>query len=112
MATKKSTTRKATGRKTSRNATTGKPGGTKPAARKNSGKLSQLEAAVKVLGENGQAMTCKEMIEAMAAKGYWKSPGGKTPWATLHASITREIAKKGNESRFRKVERGKFALNK
>jgi hypothetical protein len=28
-------------------------------------------------------MTCKELIGAMAAKGYWTSPGGKTPEATL-----------------------------
>src|SRR5207248_11722487 len=39
-------------------------------------KLSALDAAAKVLGETGQAMTCKELIAAMAAKGYWTSPGG------------------------------------
>jgi hypothetical protein len=27
-------------------------------------------------------MNTKAMIEAMAAKGYWTSPGGKTPHAT------------------------------
>lgn len=73
-------------------------------------KLSAIDAAVKVLGETGQAMTCQEMIEAMAAKGLWTSPGGKTPHATLYAAILREIQKKGKESRFTKAERGKFAL--
>jgi hypothetical protein len=55
-------------------------------------------------------MTCREMIEAMAAKGYWTSPGGKTPAATLYSGILREIATKGAQARFKKTERGKFAL--
>jgi hypothetical protein len=49
------------------------------------------------------------MIEAMATKGYWTTPGGKTPHATLYASIAREIRDKGKDSRFKKSERGKFA---
>lgn len=73
-------------------------------------KLGCLDAAAKVLAENGQAMNCKEMIEAMAAKGYWTSPGGKTPHATLYSAILREITTKAKESRFVKSERGKFAL--
>ncbi|MCA9091324.1 MAG: winged helix-turn-helix domain-containing protein, partial [Planctomycetaceae bacterium] len=76
------------------------------------GKLSQLDAAVKVLTESGDPMTTKAMIEAMAAQGYWTSPGGVTPWATLYSALIREIANKGNESRFAKVDRGQFALNK
>jgi hypothetical protein len=28
------------------------------------------------------------MIEAMAAKRYWTSPGGKTPAATLYTAVT------------------------
>lgn len=74
-------------------------------------KLSALDAAARVLGEAGAAMNCKEMIEAMAAKGYWTSPGGKTPHATLYAAILREITVKGKEARFAKTERGKFASN-
>ena len=65
-----------------------------------------------MLGEKGQPMASKEMIDAMAQKGYWKSPGGKTPHATLYAAILREIQQKGKEARFRKVERGKFTLAK
>jgi len=71
-------------------------------------KLSALDAAAKVLGEAGQPMTCPEMIDAMAAKGYWTSPGGQTPAATLYSAILREINTKGTESRFAKTERGKF----
>ena len=72
-------------------------------------KLSALEAAVRVLGETKQPMTCPELIAAMAAKGYWTSPGGKTPAATLYSSILRELQNKGKEARFKKTERGKFA---
>lgn len=72
-------------------------------------KMSAIDAAAKVLGEAGQPMNCKEMVETMAEKGYWTSPGGATPHATLYSAILREIDKKGDESRFTKVERGKFA---
>ena len=72
-------------------------------------KLSALDAAAKVLGETGQPMSCKEMIEAMAAKGYWSSPGGKTPASTLYSGIIKEISTKGKESRFQKTDRGRFA---
>jgi hypothetical protein len=72
-------------------------------------KLSALDAAAKVLGETGKPMSCNELIEAMAAKGYWSSPGGKTPASTLYSAILREISTKGKESRFRKTDRGRFA---
>ena len=68
--------------------------------------MSGLDAAAKVLEESGQPMTAKEMVEAAEAKGYWKSPGGKTPHATVYSAIIREIAAKGSEARFRKTERG------
>lgn len=79
----------------------------KPA--KPEGKLSALDAAVKVLTESGEPMTTGVMIEAMATKGYWTSPGGKTPAATLYAAILREINTKGDEARFTKTDRGHFA---
>jgi hypothetical protein len=81
---------------------------TKPA--KADGKLSCLDAAAKVLGEKKQPLTTKEMIEAMAAQGYWSSPNGQTPAATLYSAILREIKTKGKESRFEKTEKGKFAV--
>ena len=73
-------------------------------------KLSALDAAAKVLAETGQAMNCQELIAAMAAKGYWTSPGGKTPQSTLYSALLRELTVKGKEARFVKTERGKFAL--
>jgi hypothetical protein len=73
-------------------------------------KLSALDAAARVLGESGQALTCQELIAAMAAKGYWTSPAGKTPQATLYSALTREIKTKKDQARFRKTDRGKFGL--
>src|SRR5262245_39306045 len=75
-------------------------------------KLSALDAAAKVLAEAGNAMNSTEMIEAMSKKGYWSSPNGQTPEATLYAAIIREIGKKGKDSRFAKTERGKFERTK
>ena len=83
--------------------------GKQPETKGQDGQLSCLNAAAKVLAEKGEPMTCKEMIEAMAAKGYWTTPGGKTPHATLYSSVAREIRDKGKDSRFKKSERGKFA---
>src|SRR5467141_4973805 len=71
--------------------------------------LSALDAAAQVLSEAGQPMNCQEMIAAMTAKGYWTSPAGKTPAATLYSALLREIKTKGDQARFQKTERGKFA---
>jgi hypothetical protein len=73
-------------------------------------KLSALDAAAKVLGETGQALTCPELIAAMAAQGYWRSPAGKTPTGTLCSAILRELQTKGDAARFVKAARGRFAL--
>jgi hypothetical protein len=74
------------------------------------GKLSAIDAAAKVLAEADAPMTCGEMIAAMAAKGYWASPAGKTPSATLYSALLRECQTKGAQSRFTKTGRGKFDL--
>jgi hypothetical protein len=72
-------------------------------------KLSALDAAAKILGETGQPMNCRDLVEQMSAKGYWTTPSGKTPHATLNAAISREIHVKGADSRFTKADRGQFA---
>jgi hypothetical protein len=82
---------------------------TKPASAATPSKLSALDAAAKVLAETGQPLTTQDMIKAMAEKGYWSSPGGKTPAATLYSAILRELATKGDAARFVKTDRGKFA---
>lgn len=75
-------------------------------------RVSALDAAAQVLNASKVPMRAKEMIEAMAAKGLWKSPTGKTPDATLYAAILREIVAKGKDSRFKKHERGVFVPGK
>jgi hypothetical protein len=72
-------------------------------------KLSALDAAAKVLQECGQPMSCPELIAQMAAQGYWSSPQGKTPSATLYAALAREIRLKGEAARFEKTGPGRFA---
>jgi len=119
MATKKTTTKKTTSRKPAtakkapaKPATTKKPVAKKATAKSGDKKMSALDAAAKVLGESKDPLNAKTMIEQMSAKGYWTSPGGKTPASTLYAAIIREIQTKGKEARFAKADRGLFALNK
>ena len=113
MSTKKTTTKKApkTEAKTAKKAPAKKTNVKPVALQKTDGKLSALDAAAKVLAEAGEPMTSKAMIDAMATKGYWSSPGGKTPQATLYAAILREMQTKGVDARFQKTERGHFAIN-
>ena len=73
--------------------------------------LSALDAAAKVLAEVGEPMTTGQMVEAMAAKGYWSSPNDQTPAATLYSAILRQINNMGANARFKKTEPGHFALN-
>ena len=88
-----------------------RPAVKKAPAKKVAGKLSALDATARVLAETGRPMNCREMIEAMAEKGYWTSPAGKTPSATLYSAILRQLKSKGAAARFQKVERGRFALS-
>jgi hypothetical protein len=72
-------------------------------------RLSCVAAALKVLGESSEPMNAQELITAMETKGYWTSPGGKTPHATLYSAILRDLAK-GDDSKFVKTERGRFTV--
>ncbi len=94
---------------------------TKPAAKKSKAsatngeaktkRVSAIDAAAQLLATSKEPMGCKELIEAMAAKSLWSSPGGKTPHATLYSAILREIKVKGKDARFTKTDRGRFAAN-
>ena len=72
---------------------------------------SGLDAAVKVLTDAKGPLNTKEIVERMLAQGLWHTKG-RTPGATIYAAILRECQKKGDASRFRKAERGKFELAK
>ena len=84
------------------------PKAPKPAKEKKPKRVSALDAAAQVLAASDVPMRAKEMIAKMEAKSLWKSPGGKTPEATLYAAIIREIAAKGDKARFKKHDKGVF----
>jgi len=71
-------------------------------------RLSALDAAARVLASAHKPMRAGDIITEMEAKGLWKTPGGKTPGATLYSSMIREIAARGPKSRFKKTDRGLF----
>ena len=64
-----------------------------------------MAAAIQVLREGGNTpMSVKEMVEQVTAKGLWSpARGGKTPWASLYASIFREIRQKGDAGSSRRT---------
>lgn len=88
------------------------PKAPKPAKEKQPKRVSALDAAAQVLAASDRPMRAKEMIAEVDAKGLWKSPGGKTPEATLYAAIIREIAAKGDKARFKKHDKGLFVAGK
>jgi len=83
----------------------------KPKAVKGERRMSALDAAAAVLRKSNKPMRAQELIGAMASQGLWKSPGGKTPHATLYAAMIREITSDGAKARFTKTDRGLFAFN-
>ena len=96
--------RVAPGKPKAKAASKAKPGGTRA-------KMGCLGAAVEVLKDAKEAMSAKAIVTAALGRGLWAT-SGKTPEATLYAAIIREIASKGDESRFRKVARGRFTAAK
>ena len=89
----------------------GKPKATKTKPNKSTKRVSALDAAFTVLRGRKQPMNVKDLIEAMATRKLWKSPGGATPHATLAAALIGEISKKGKQSRFKKVSPGQFTAS-
>lgn len=68
---------------------------------------SLLNLAAKVLAEAGEPLGCQQMVERVLATRLWQTEG-KTPSATLYSAILREVTTRGEMSRFRKVDKGKF----
>lgn len=61
---------------------------------------SGLDLAAKVLADAGEALDCKTIAERTIAAGWVTN--GKTPHATLHAAMSREIVRKADEARFKR----------
>jgi hypothetical protein len=81
---------------------------TSPSANGKAKRLSALDAVYTVLKGRSTPMSCSELIEVMAERKLWVSPGGATPAATLSAAIGKEISTKGKNSRFKKASPGHF----
>lgn len=92
-----------------KNAVKAKVAKPKPVGASKPARLSALDAAAQVLGSAKEPMNVKDLLAKIEAQDLWKSPGGKTPSATLAAALIREIRDKGTASRFRKAGRGLFA---
>lgn len=96
---KKKTTKKTT--KKTRTASKAKPATNRPR------KKGILDIAAEMLARSKKPMGAKEIVERALDRGLWKTKG-RTPSATLYAGIIREIAAKGKDARFKKVDRGLF----
>jgi hypothetical protein len=90
-------------------AASGRNVGEKGAPRGEGKRLGLVDAAIQVMKETGEPMNCKDIVKVILEKKLWETTG-KTPDATLYSSILRDIQKKGAEARFKKVDRGQFAL--
>jgi len=120
----KTTTKKTATKKATRASTTATPAKAKPKAStaKNAtqakqtakGKTKQkgiLDIAAEMLAKAKKPMGCKEIVDRAIEKGLWKTKG-QTPSATLYAAIIREIAKKGKDARFKKVDRSCMSVER
>jgi len=71
-------------------------------------RISGLTAAFMVLVDANAELSAGAIVEKAAEKGWWKSDAA-TPAATIYAAMIREIATKGDKSRFERGEkRGTF----
>jgi hypothetical protein len=72
-------------------------------------RMTLMDAAVQVCREAGEPLRVKQMMRGIWDQKLW-SGDGMTPSATLSAAILRDL-RKGKDARFKKVDRGLFALN-
>lgn len=74
--------------------------------------MNAFDAAYQILGEAGGPLHYRELTERMIASGLWTERGqGATPWATVNATISRDIQNNGAASRFRRTAPGVIAIN-
>jgi restriction system protein len=71
---------------------------------------SALDAAYQVLTEAGEPLHYKEITSRILESGLW-STDGKTPAKTVYARLGTDIQQRGQESRFRRIGPGVFAVN-
>ncbi|MEO8288218.1 MAG: HTH domain-containing protein [Chloroflexota bacterium] len=71
--------------------------------------MNSIDAAEKVLHDEGRPMRPVEIADRMIQQGLWQT-AGSTPGATIDARISVDIRDHGDTSRFQRTERGVFAL--
>ena len=71
--------------------------------------MNALQAAEVALKEAGTPLHYKEITQRMIDRGLWQ-PDGKTPHATVSATITGEIKQNGAHSLFQRTDKGVYAL--
>ncbi len=77
--------------------------------RKARNKIPMVEAAYMILSEERSPLHYKEITRRALDRGLISSRGS-TPEQTLRTAISREINKRGEQSRFEKLEGGYYAL--
>jgi hypothetical protein len=85
---------------------------TKDNSQRPENKFTLIEAAILIMQGCERPLSCGEIVSlALETKIWSPKNGGRTPANTLYSSILRKIKNKGKESRFIKVEKGKFELS-
>lgn len=74
--------------------------------------MSLLKAAAKVLAESDEPMRISEIYDAIKAQNLWVPVNGRTPELSLYSGIYREIKTKGENARFRKLDRGLYTTRR
>ena len=70
-------------------------------------RVTLLDAAAIVLADASEPLQAKAIWQAIVERDLWSTPnGGKTSYATLAATMLREISEKGAGARFVKAGRG------
>lgn len=71
--------------------------------------MSILTAVETVLAEAGMALHYKEITKRLLEGGLWATTG-QTPDATVNAQLAVDIKRRGEASKFRRADKGVFAL--
>ncbi len=72
--------------------------------------MTAIEAAFKVLYEAGAPLNYREITNRVLAQSLWTT-AGKTPWDTIHKTLSDDIKNRGSSSKFVHPGPGLFALN-
>jgi restriction system protein len=72
--------------------------------------MTGKDAAYRVLSESGKPMHFKDITRVIFENKYWNT-NGKTPQNAINSKISKDIIRKGNNSKFIRVSKGVYAVN-